>query len=370
VPGEDRIVPSDGTVPIRPACTEDKLAPSLGVGTTATFAHMQAAAEKRRSITVTLTTALVWGMLACSSTDEPSPNPPTSGGGPGTAGAPGVAGQSGSAPGGSASTAGAAGAISGTGGQAGQSSQAGAGGAISGAGGSGGSNGGSAGQATAGGGAGGGGGGGSGTAGAGGSGACTKGQTKPSEVILIGDSFIALNHSITNALQDLARQGGVLKANEKYREVAVSGTTLAGNAGNNIPNQYANAVAQSAVKVVLMDGGGNDCLINQNGDAAVAPAQALFQNMAQKGTEKVVYFFYPDPFGNNNLKSCLDGLRPKMKQMCDSLTKPKCYFLDLRPTWTDHRDYAEADGIHPTVAGGTATAAVIWKTMQDNCVAQ
>ena len=158
---------------------------------------------------------------------------------------------------------------------------------------------------------------------------------------------------------------------KRYVDNSVSGTTLAGG-GNSIPNQYMMAAQGSAtIKHVLMDGGGNDCLLNNNGDAAFTAAQALFQTMAQNNTEKVVYFFYPDPIGTRyaNLKTCLDALRPRMKALCDGLTSPKCYWLDLRPTWNGHGEYTD-DGIHPTPAGSNASAAAIWQVMQANCVAQ
>jgi hypothetical protein len=126
------------------------------------------------------------------------------------------------------------------------------------------------------------------------------------------------------------------------------------------------------IKYVLMDGGGNDCLQANNGDAALTAAQALFPNMAKDGVEKVVYFFYPDPLGSfasGTLKTCLDALRPKMKALCDGLTAPKCYWMDLRTTWNGHSEYT-SDGIHPTAAGSVATGDAIWEVMKTNCVAQ
>jgi hypothetical protein len=112
-------------------------------------------------------------------------------------------------------------------------------------------------------------------------------------------------------------------------------------------------------------------LINNNGDAALTAATSLFETMTSDNVEKIVYFFYPDPIGSNfaSLKSCLDSLRPKMKALCDGLTAPKCYWLDLRDTWNGHNEYT-SDGIHPTAEGAKATGDVIWDTMVKNCVAQ
>jgi len=208
--------------------------------------------------------------------------------------------------------------------------------------------------------------------GGGGSGTCTKGQTKGNQVAVIGESFIAATHGITQQIEKQAKANGSLGQNEKYVDNSVSGTLLSGSDANAIPNQYKKAAQGGMIKYVLMDGGGNDCLQANNGDAALTAAQALFPNMAKDGVEKVVYFFYPDPLGSfasGTLKTCLDALRPKMKALCDGLTAPKCYWMDLRTLWNGHSEYT-SDGIHPTSAGSVATGDAIWEVMKDKCVAQ
>jgi lysophospholipase L1-like esterase len=200
-------------------------------------------------------------------------------------------------------------------------------------------------------------------------GECVVGQTQGSEVAMIGESFIAATHQITQQVEARAKAAGSLAQDQRYVDNSVSGTTLA---NNQIPSQYDKAVQSSGtIKYVLMDGGGNDCLINNNGTAALSAAEGLFQNMAANGTEKVVFFFYPDPIGANfsSLKSCLDALRPDMKAICDGLEAPKCYWLDLRDVWNGHNEYT-ADGIHPTTEGSQATGDAIWDVMVENCVAQ
>jgi hypothetical protein len=120
-----------------------------------------------------------------------------------------------------------------------------------------------------------------------------------------------------------------------------------------------------------MDGGGNDCLQRNDANGALTAASSLFQNMQANDTERIVYFFYPDPIGSQyaSLKSCLDTLRPQMKALCDGLTSPRCYWLDLREVWNGQSEYT-SDGIHPTTAGSVATGRAIWEVMQENCVAQ
>lgn len=199
-------------------------------------------------------------------------------------------------------------------------------------------------------------------------GTCAKGPTKGSDVAMIGESFIAMSHGITKEIESKAQAAGSLASGDKYKDNSVSGTLLSGSDSNAIPKQYDKAVP---VKFVLMDGGGNDCLQKNDGDAALAAAKTLFQKMATDGVQKVQYFFYPDPIGSNynSLKSCLDTLRPKMQALCEGLTSPKCYWIDLRTVWNGHSEYT-SDGIHPTDAGSKATGDAIWAEMVKNCIAQ
>ena len=325
------------------------------------------------------------GMSACGSDNGDSPG--GTAGATGTAGSKAVAGAPGSA--GSVANPGTGGAgsgnvgVAGSGGsvvvQGGAPGTAGTFGTAAGAFGTAGANGGTAGQSAIGGmsstaGTGGTGSGTGGTTGTGGggSGTCTKGQTKGNQVAVIGESFIAATHGITQEIEKQAKANGSLGQSEHYVDNSVSGTLLSGSDANAIPNQYKKAAQGGMIKYVLMDGGGNDCLQANNGDAALTAAQALFPNMAKDGVEKVVYFFYPDPLGSfasGTLKTCLDALRPKMKALCDGLTAPKCYWMDLRTVWNGHSEYT-SDGIHPTSAGSVATGDAIWDVMKTTCVAQ
>jgi lysophospholipase L1-like esterase len=210
---------------------------------------------------------------------------------------------------------------------------------------------------------------GKGGSGGGTTGECVKGMTKGNQVAVIGDSFIAATHQLTQQIESRAKAAGALAQNERYVDNSTSGQTLA---NNQIRNQYDRAVQSSgSIRYVLMNGGGNDCLILNNPSGALTAATALFQKMAENKTEKVVYFFYPDPVGNNfaSLKSCLDNLRPQMKSLCDGLASPKCYWVDLRETWAGHNEYT-SDGIHPTAEGSRVSGDAAWEAMVENCVAQ
>lgn len=206
--------------------------------------------------------------------------------------------------------------------------------------------------------------------------ACMKHAVKASEVIFIGESFIALSGAIPRFTSQLARDAGTIGASESYRSYAVSGTLLT---SGEIPGQYTRAVSEGPVKVVLMDGGGNDLLVGgrcQSGfDASckeiVSVVQTLFGKMKGDGVTDVVYFFYPDPMGiGANIKNAMDILRPEMKKACDGATDVRCVWVDQRESWEGKYSMFTSDGIHPTDAGAMASAKQIWDAMVASCIAQ
>jgi lysophospholipase L1-like esterase len=191
-------------------------------------------------------------------------------------------------------------------------------------------------------------------------------KIKGSEVLVIGDSFLAMSHDITRRLEQNAKNAGILDQNDKFRDLSVSGTMLSGGISPNIPTQYRNGVNAGTVKYVIMDGGGNDC-IGGNVNNAVTAAKNLFADMAKNNNLKVFYLFYPDPMGGlaGSLKPNLDTLRPQIQNIVTKSTTPKAYFLDLRPTFEGkYSSYILSDGIHPTRDGSNAAADAIWAEMQ------
>ena len=206
--------------------------------------------------------------------------------------------------------------------------------------------------------------------------ACQKGTVKASEVVFIGESFIAATNAIPRMTTQLGRQAGTIGMNESYRSFAMSGTQLT---TGDIPRQYTRAKAESPVKVVLMDGAGNDLLIGnrcRNGfDASckeiVEVVNELFSTFKADGVKDVVYFFYPDPMGiGAQIKEPMDILRPEMKKFCDETSEVRCVWVDQRESWEGHYDEYTSDGIHPTDAGSMASAKQIWDAMVANCIAQ
>ena len=258
------------------------------------------------------------------------------------------------------------------GGDAGRGGTAGAGAGGSGAGGRGGATGGRGGSggATGGGGstgvAGTTGGGGSG---AGGAGACQKGQTKGSDVVIMGESFYAIAPQyIQNRIQEKARAAGSLGASDKYRNVAVSGQNMSYIAGT---EWTAATQGGATVKWVIMDGGGIDCLNGGSCPTCMSTFKTLLGKMATAGVQEVIYTRYPEPGAppgsNASLKACLDGFQPGMQTTCEGSTSPKCHWVDLRPVFVSGDT---TDGLHPTQSGGNHVGDLIWSEMVKECFAQ
>jgi hypothetical protein len=193
-------------------------------------------------------------------------------------------------------------------------------------------------------------------------------KIKGSEVLVIGDSFLALSREITKRLEQNAKNAGIMDSNDHFRDNSVSGTMLSGGISPTIPVQYQNGKNAGTVKYVIMDGGGNDCL-GGNVNNAVTAAKSLFQQMGKDGVVKVFYLFYPDPVGSlaGSLKPKLDTLRPQIQDIVTKSTAPKGYWLDLRPAFEGkYSQYILSDGIHPTTQGSVAAADAIWAEMQKN----
>lgn len=215
------------------------------------------------------------------------------------------------------------------------------------------------------------------SAGAGGADACVRGETAGNQVVVLGDTFMALTHQVTAGVEELARAAGALPAGERYRDESSSMNN--GLAGGGILDQYAGAFTDAPVDVVIMNGGGADVLTALCDEppsadcpavaAAVTAVRELFVRMAADGVDHVVYAFYPDP-GDAGVRARMDALRPLVEVACAESPVP-CHFRDLRPTFEGrYGEYIAADGLNPTAAGALAAANAIWATMQEFCVAQ
>jgi hypothetical protein len=203
-------------------------------------------------------------------------------------------------------------------------------------------------------------------------------RIEANQLVVLGDSFFAANHSVTAFLEDLARSHGSISLGERYRDYSnVVGNTLA-LLGPGITNQYTAAEAESPVRVVLMTGGGADVLLGSCElvsdtcpllTAAAMEATALFQRMSEDGVEHVVYAYYPDP-SDADLRAEVGALRPLLERACRESPVP-CAWVDLRPVFEGHEDaYLDAEGTVPTADGARAAALELWSVMSAACIGQ
>ncbi len=252
---------------------------------------------------------------------------------------------------------------------------------------------------------------------------CVRGQVPPSKVIVLGDSY--LDHPFwSNAIPFLyanLRSAGSLGATATYREYQLGGASMNyGSANLNIPYQYETSAKMDVsvsnptdIDTVIMDGGGNDVIIDNRNcltDAQPPPADTtcataiqatvnragmLFQEMAGDGIKHLVFLFYPhlDPAGGGLLpmpapqvNATLDYAYTLAEQVCcgstftststsytcgGSINGMQCVFIDARPAFEGHTaDYIKSDFVHPTDAGAQVLADLMSQTMTSYCIAQ
>jgi len=201
-------------------------------------------------------------------------------------------------------------------------------------------------------------------------------QIDGNQVLLIGNSYIAMSHQITQDLEQFAKNAGILASGDNFIDNSVVAARLSGGSVQTIPQQYANGNRQKQVRWVIMEGGGNDCEESCNPPTPSCPnlqnavnvVRDLLNQMGNDGVIKVIYFFYPDPQqGLDELKAQLDVLRTLIQDVVNSSRDPVCYWLDLRPVFQGHyNEYVQSDGTHPTSAGSRAAAEAIWNIIQQN----
>jgi len=300
----------------------------------------------------------------------------------------GGSGFSGSGDQGGSGNSGGSGSSSGAGGGSGSSSGAGGSGSSSGAGGSG-----------------------TGGSGTGGSGAADGGPpankppcvTKSTEGAYVGDSYItgALSPSLQSTLDPIMMMAGQTAG---YTNKAVAGFAMAAGGIGLIPPQFDSLVGTD-IRLVILDGGGNDILIPPAGSpgtncknmagnsmtkactdiiaAALAAGATLMQKMADNGVKDVIFFGYPhvppSTLGGSNGNELIDYATPLTKANCDGELmatggKLTCHFVDLRTPFGNSgvagTPNIVSGDVHPTQAGQTIIATEIEKVMKASCLGQ
>lgn len=209
---------------------------------------------------------------------------------------------------------------------------------------------------------------------------CEREPVPSEQIVVLGDSLIELS-AMTGYLEELARDAGALAEDAAYRSYASALTSFLAENGLNIATQYDAALAQGAVKAVIMDGGATDLLQATCSDPptadctnvvqAVAGARALFERMATDGVESVIYFFYADAVNNPALRARIDVLRPLVRDLCETGPVP-CRFLDLRPAFAGRHaeliSATDASGIVFSAEGAAEAARLVFDEMRRACI--
>jgi hypothetical protein len=185
----------------------------------------------------------------------------------------------------------------------------------------------------------------------------------------MGESFYAMSPMyIEKRIEENAQKAGAIGSGETYRNVAVSGQPMSYIASTEWDN-----ASKSTTKVVIMDGGGIDCM-SSSCSSCPDTFKTLLGKMATAGVQQVIYTRYPEPGNppgsNASLKGNLDTLMPKLQPLCEGATGLKCHWVDLRPLWPAEKDKYTTDGLHPTKTGGDVVGDAIWAEMVKDCIAQ
>lgn len=222
--------------------------------------------------------------------------------------------------------------------------------------------------------------------------------TKSSQVILMGDSYINwLSHTFPT---DLYAEAG-----QTFRSYAIGAYSMGSGGIGFIPTQFDTAIAADPdIKVIVLDGGGNDVLVPDTVqfpqgasckndlnspnipdcqkivEKAIDTALSLMERVVAQGVTDVVYFFYPHVpegtlIGGLYPNAILDYALPRVKAACDGAEamtggQLRCHFVDLVPVFEGHPEWFAAGDIHPNPAGSQAMAKAVWQKMQDACVGQ
>ncbi len=218
---------------------------------------------------------------------------------------------------------------------------------------------------------------------------CEKGVVAASQVILIGDSYPAAGAlgdpngigGIQRQVEVRAVEDGVLEEGEHYRPYYIGGTRYL---NGTIQSQYTTAKEENPdIKVVIMNGGGNDVLQGQEGcsifddpadpvcievvERSIAAAGVLMEEMQADGVTDVMYYFYPEtPIAPGH--SVFD--EPYARDNCEAFTGTlQCHFISTIAAFEGHPEYI-SDTIHANDLGQVVIGDLIWDAMVENCVAQ
>lgn len=215
------------------------------------------------------------------------------------------------------------------------------------------------------------------------------------EVVFIGDSYSdypIAHQSLASFMEKLAVKDNALAQGDTYRNLAEAGTTLAAPPAA-IQSQWEGTKSMTPIKAVVMTGGGNDVLINNQQcrpegseerpdckevvQASLDAAKTLFESMKATGVSDVMYFWYPHIpggllTGGERGVSISDYTYPMLEDLAKASSTDTfhVYTVPTVDIFEGHPEYFYSDGLHANDTGSAKIAEAVWAVMKDNCIAQ
>jgi hypothetical protein len=208
----------------------------------------------------------------------------------------------------------------------------------------------------------------------------------PSQVVLLGDSYMNAPAYVGRAIVAAAVADGALRPGQTYKDYSDPGTLVTDGA---IPGQLDRALRENPnVKTYIATGCGNDILIggavlgclfdgastNPVCTEIIAMCTQAFKDMAIKasavGVTDAIVFYYPDnvPGGGGDIARY--GSQAAAEGVAEVSTPEfRAYFVDSIPLLKDHPDYF-SDLIHVDQRGAKLIGDAVYQVMKDHCIAQ
>jgi len=160
-----------------------------------------------------------------------------------------------------------------------------------------------------------------------------------------------------------------------------------------IQTQWSDNKSMKPIKVVVMDGGGNDVLINntqcrpegsemrpdckQVVQDSLDAAKMMFESMKAEGVSDVIFFWYPHIpggllTGGETGASISDYTYPLLEAVAKA-ANTDTFHVTMVPTvdiFMGHPEYFYSDGLHANDTGEGKIADAVWSAMKDSCIGQ
>jgi hypothetical protein len=206
-------------------------------------------------------------------------------------------------------------------------------------------------------------------------------------VVNLGDSIFALSGAEHSYLTSYA--------GKSFRNYCKSGAYLKGSnvlTDQSVTVQYATARSDNSnIKTILMDGGGNEVLIQANFfdpynckkdwwesglssscksliDDSYVNAVSLLNQMGRDGVQNIIYQGYYHVknglFASTSLNPAVDYGNTKLAQAVANATAVSNYRVFVNPVSSITNSDIIIDGVHPSDSGSKKLADLIWPKLQ------